>query len=62
MDTKDLISAIQSGQSQAAQKAFETIMADRVTAAIDARTQEVAASFGVNESKDQQFPTLDSEE
>jgi hypothetical protein len=46
MITKELIQAIQSGQSQAAQRAFESIVADKVTAAIDARTQEVAASFG----------------
>lgn len=51
MDTRDLITAIVQGQSTQAQAAFEEIVANKVSAAIDARTQEVAASFGMNEAE-----------
>lgn len=43
---RELINAIIDGKSQLAQSTFESILADKVTAALDTRTQEVAAQFG----------------
>lgn len=48
---RDLLDAIIDGKSQAAQSAFNSILADKVSAALDARTQEVASQFnGMNEA------------
>lgn len=45
MSTRDLIDAIQSGDSVAVQGAFETAMAERVAARLDTMRQDVAQSM-----------------
>ena len=45
MSTIDLINAIDSGDSEAIEKNFQELMADRVSAALDTKREELAQNM-----------------
>jgi hypothetical protein len=58
MNTENLINNISSGDAQSSNNTFNSVMADKMNAALDIRKQEVASSmYGMETPKEEEIAT-----
>lgn len=54
MSVENIINDLKKGDNVSASKNFNTVMADKLTAALDAKKIEVASSIGSKEEKEEE--------